>query len=197
MHTILPFLVGALLVGSGTAALGVVITLSEYSSNGTDPALLSATLDFSVAGSTLTLEITNDTVAPNGYNINELYFNADGGVTGLSVDRFPPGWSLVANSAADNFGTFDFGLIDGVDNHPKTITPGETEIFTFIILGSGVDSDFTTELSTLPPGDTPAIVAGKFVSGPDGNSAYGATPEPAAIGLLLLGALVAINRRRS
>jgi len=197
MHTILPFLVGALLLGSGTAALGVVITLSEYSSNGTDPALLSATLDFSVAGSTLTLEVTNDTVAPNGYNINELYFNADGDVTGLSVDRFPPGWSLVANSAADSFGTFDFGLIDGVDSHPETIAPGETEIFSFIILGSGVDSDFTTELSTLPPGNTPAIVAGKFVNGPDGDSAYGATPEPAAIGLLLLGALVAINRRRS
>jgi len=124
MHTILPFLVGALLLGSGTAALGVVITLSEYSSNGTDPALLSATLDFSVAGSTLTLEVTNDTVAPNGYNINELYFNADGDVTGLSVDRFPPGWSLVANSAADSFGTFDFGLIDGVDSHPETIAPG-------------------------------------------------------------------------
>ena len=176
MHTILPFLVGALLLGSGTAALGVVITLSEYSSNGTDPALLSATLDFSVAGSTLTLEITNDTVAPNGYNINELYFNADGDVTGLSVDHFPPGC---------------------VDNHPKTIAPGETEIFSFIILGSGVGSDFTTEFSTLPPGDIPAIVAGKFVSGPDGDSAYGATPEPAAIGLLLLGALVAINRRRS
>jgi hypothetical protein len=84
-----------------------------------------------------------------------------------------------------------------VDHQPMTIEPGGTEVFSFTILGSAVESDFTTKFSALPPGNHAAIVAGKFVSGPGDDSAFGATiPEPASFGLLLAGALGAMKRRR-
>ena len=197
MRSLPSLLVGVVVLVFPSLTFGEVIKLSDLSSNGTDPALLDATLDFSVTGSALTLTVTNDTAAPNAFNINQLFFNAGSGATGLLVDSFPAGWSLMPNQSADDFGTFDFGLIDGVDQQPSTIAPGETVVFSFTILGSAVESDFTTKFSTLPPGNNPAIVAGKFVSGTGDDSAFGATiPEPASLGLLLAGALGAMRRRR-
>ncbi len=51
------------LVCANTATASI-ITLSQFSSDDTDPALLSATFDFAVSGNTLTLSVTNDTLAP-------------------------------------------------------------------------------------------------------------------------------------
>ena len=62
----------AMLAGPATAS---IITLSTHSSDATLPSVLNATLDFDVTGSLLTLTVTNTTVVPNTFNINELYFN--------------------------------------------------------------------------------------------------------------------------
>jgi len=183
----------ALIVMGGFFASSTVeattITLSDLSSDETDPSVLDAILDFSVSDSTLTLTVTNTTEDPNFYNINEVYFNATSNVMGLSPETpFPGGWSLSTNQSADGFGVFDFALTDGVGTDEAQIIPGETVTFKFTIVGTNSFSadDFTTERSTIPPGDRPAFAAAKFVQGPGDDSAYGAVPEPSTV--LLLGA---------
>ena len=51
------------------------LQLSTHSSDETPAADLLATFEFSVVGFTLTLTVTNDTFAPNEFNMNEVYFN--------------------------------------------------------------------------------------------------------------------------
>ncbi len=202
-------LVGALALGVSANAEGAIITISTLSSDATDPGVLDATFEFTVALGVLTLEVTNDTTAPNTFNINELYFNGGGGVTGLiplAVDGLPDGWSFSTNMPADGFGTFEFALTDPVDNDPTVIMPLATLEFQFTILGVGpfFDTDFTTEFSTNPPGDMTSPVAAKFVFGsrqdpngdPGPDSAYGGIPEPGVLALLAVAGLVGARRRR-
>ncbi len=193
---------GAVLV---TAAIGVltapttatIITLSTHSSDETDPALLSATLDFSVVGNMLTLTMINDTLGENGFNINRLYFNGGGGVTGLALDSGPSGWGLEFDQHAGGFGTFGFALIGGVGRNGPTVAPGEMVTFIFSIAGAGTEPDFTTNFSTLPPGSIAAIAAAKFVMGPGDDSAFGAfVPAPGTLALLGLAGVVGLGRRR-
>jgi len=77
------------------SARGVVLTLSDYSSDGTvynTAEYLSADLDFSVVGTTLTLIVTNNTFYdyPNSnqtaFDISKLFFNInEDTVTGLTL----------------------------------------------------------------------------------------------------------------
>ena len=109
------------------------------------------------------------------------------------------GWDLAFNKHAGGFGTFDFRLEGGVGIDPDQIFPGSTETFVFNILGTApfFDTDFTSDLSTIPPGDMPSFGAAKFVEGPGDDSAYGATaPEPATLVLLALGSLTLLRTRR-
>jgi len=177
-----------LAISVGAARAGTQIQLSTHSSDETPPSVLTALLDFSVSGSVLTLTVTNQTPAGNGYNINQLLFNATSNVTGLTLNPPVTGWSVLTNQHADSFGFFDFGLIDGVDMDPSTIFPQETQVFTLDISGTGPfsEADFTTEFSVPPPGEIAALAAAKFVAGPNGDSAFGAfVPEPATLVLLL------------
>ncbi len=81
-------------LGLTTAAPASMITLSDVSSElGIDPALLSASMEFSIAGNILTLTVTNNTADPSGFNINELYFNAPDDVT-LSYNDDVAGWMM-------------------------------------------------------------------------------------------------------
>ncbi len=186
--------VGAL--GLTTVAPASIILLSDLSLDGVDPALLSASMEFSIAGNVLTLTVTNNTADPSGFKINELYFNAPDGVS-LSFDGLQ-GWSLATSTAAGGFGTFDFALLDGQGNDPDMIFPAEVVAFTFTITaGAPTEQDFVRLFSTIPPGDMPSIVAAKFVGGPGDTSDYGAAiPAPGVLALLGAAGLAGGRRRR-
>jgi hypothetical protein len=187
-----------------TAASGSTITLSDFSNNETPASVLDATFDFSISGPTeLTLRVTNTTVAPDTYNINEIFFNADTNVSGLSLDSATHSaeglvtlsWAPVdIDSMIGGFGTFDFGLTNGVgETDPSLIGPTEFIDFVFTISGTGpfADTDFAT------PNADGFTAAAKFVNGPGDNSAFGAVPEPGAGLLLGLGLVALAARRRS
>lgn len=194
-------------------ATGAIIPLSTNSSEpGIDPSLLSATLDFQVTGSMLTLTVTNGTLAPNVFNINRIFFNFKPGstVTGLNLTGEPPGpaaWELAVPSFpgdltthADNFGIFDFMLQHGppLGHGHHLISPLVPRVFTFDIKGTGpfLDTDFIA-LSEQFDANLLMFGAAKFVQGPGDASAFGAfVPEPGTIALLGLAGLLGLRRRR-
>lgn len=180
------------------ARAGIVLALSDMSSDETSPADLSATLAFAVSGSSLDLIVTNATSLTDGFDITEIYFNTTTEISGLILTDGGLGWTLLADQRADGFGLFSYALLNDSGNDLLEILPGETQVFTLGIAGSGfyVDSDFTTKFSTIPPGSNPALAAAKFVSGPGDDSAFGAiVPEPAT-GLLMLSAIAMLGARR-
>jgi hypothetical protein len=205
-----PHLFGALLcaaLGFATPALATTISLSSVSSDATPASLLDADFDFSVAGSTLTLTVTNTGAS---FNVTEIYFNGSGIVTSLSLvtathnvqgDVFGA-WSPVEpNSMADGFGSFDFALTDGVgETNVNLIEPGESVVFVFSITGSGgyTDADFIVANAN------DYLAAAKFTNGgddpetsevDDDDSAFGAVPEPSLSWLLGAGLLVLAARK--
>ena len=204
----LPILMAGLLLPVATAstAAASTLTLSSLSSDSTPASLLDATLVFMITGaSELTLSVTNDTVAPNAYFMNGVWFNAAAHVTGLSLvsathsdaGDVTAAWDPVeTGSQVDGFGNFAYGLTDSVGlNNPNMIGPGETVDFILAISGTGPYdmADFVFS------NDQGLSAAGKFVSGPGDDSAFGAVPEPgtaALVGSGLLGLVLAGRRRR-
>jgi hypothetical protein len=198
------FLVLAALALS-TSAGATPVTLSTHSSEANPgPAVLDATFDFSVAGTTLTLVATNDTTAPDEFNINQVYFNASSAVTDLTLESaehsvegdVKSDWlPLLTGVMVDGFGIFDFGMQEGVgENTPSVIGPSESVTFVFSILGTEpfTDADF------IQPSTDGYLAAAKFVSGPGDDSAFGATiPEPSTALLLASGLILLGARRRS
>jgi hypothetical protein len=202
------------------SAGATAISLSDVSSEPGIPAsVLDATLDFSTINGNprLILTVTNDTTAPDEFNINELYFNASTDVTSLNLTKVVSSidgnitnqnlWTLFASNGengdthADGFGVFDWALIDGVDSMPGTIEPGEILTFTLGITGTGPfdPTDFIDEFSMNPPGNTASNQAAKFVTGtgPSDPSAFGARiPEPSTGLLLAMGLFVLGSQRR-
>lgn len=207
----------ALLLLAAAPMQATTITLSSMSSDETPYQQLNATLDFQVAGSTLTLTVTNDTADPAAFNINELYFNATDDVTSLALvsavkdgsSDVTAGWTLSTDESVAGFGTFDFGLTDGVGfDNANVVNPSGQVVFTLDIGGTGPFDmvDFVDRTSE-PDG---AFAAAKFVSCrgsecfEDDDSAFGkqndpsfVLPEPglSALVALALGGLVAIRRR--
>lgn len=179
--------------GSAHAVSTSSLQLSDRSSDSTPAELLDALFEFTVSDSNMTLEITNQTSEPNAYFINEAYFNATDDVESLTATLLPDDWSFATDESAAGFGTFDYALLGPVGNNENQIGPGETETFEFSFTGTGVTaSDFTSEFSTIPPGNRPAFAAAKFVRGPGDDSAFGAvipTPASTAIGVVAFGLL--------
>jgi hypothetical protein len=198
----------AVLLLAPGAALATTITLSNVSSDATNPGLLDADFDFSVSGATLTLTVYN---TGSDFNVNEVYFNAAAGVTTLSLSSathsvngdVSAAWlPIEIGPSPDGFGAFDYGLTDGVgQTNPNIIGTGENVVFVFSInggIGTFTDADFIQENGN---GYT---AAAKFVNGPDDpespgdeDSAFGTVPEPGTFGLLGLGiaGLAALRRR--
>lgn len=201
-------------------AQATLLTLSTHANNDgdnpIDPALLDATLDFSVVGNTLTLAVTNLT-PENGddpaLKINEIYFNATSNVQGLAlidvIGADQDEWVLIFSEngfRVGGFGEFDVSLTDGQGNSPHVIGPEDTVTFVIdIITGSGPFSgyNFTTEFTTVSAGGdkeepVASLAAAKFYGGDNGASSYGATnvPEPVTLMLLGLGGLGLLCRRK-
>ena len=200
------------------------ITLSNKSSDfgeptgSTDPADLDALLDFQVAGNILTLSVTNNTTAPNTFDITEVYFNATSDVTSLSLTSptsagdagtNPSGWDFSTGSNADGFGSFDFAvmLFGDINLNPNIVSPGETEVLTFTLTCAGGATCDMTDF--VDPNSMDFLAAAKFVNGPDvedppgqigPDSAFGGTmvPVPAAVWLFASGllGLIGISRRK-
>ena len=182
-------------------ASAAIIDLSTDSSDPLIPASeLLARFEFTITLTTLTLTVTNNTVVPNEYNINELYWNAPAGIT-LTPVGLPGAWVLGTNVlGGGQFGTFDFALTGPVGDGPDVILPGalNSMVFTFTIGGgSPTEQDFITIFSETPPGDNPVIVSAKFVFGPGGDSAFGGTiPSPGSLALLAVAGVLLGRRRR-
>jgi hypothetical protein len=180
------------------------VTLSLYSSNGTPASVMDATFDFSVVGSTLTLSVTNDTTAPDEYNINEVYFNGSADVSGLTLtsathsaagDVMADWIPVLTGVMVDGFDTFDFGLVDGTGElAPPAIGPTESLVFVFSIAGPGPSFN---DLDFIVNNSMGLTAAAKFVNGPGDDSAYGAVPEPSTALLLASGLLLLGARRRT
>ena len=184
-----------------------IITLSDFGSDSTPAECLDATVEFSVVESTLTIVVSNLTDGPDGgqdtgFDIMSIYFNATENVADLMLTSPASGWALYPWSnytKANGFGQFDFALIGSVGSEPAHVDGESSETFTLTVTGTGVSaSDFYTDLSVIPPGKMPMLVAAKFVNGPGDDSAFGATevPEPVTVALLGLGGLVLICGRR-
>jgi hypothetical protein len=206
------------------AAIPTTLTLSQQSSDATPAELLDAHFDFVVAGDntakTLTITVTNDTVGivdgvpdvSDAYNINEIFFNASSDVGSLSLASAShsaagdvlAAWSPLNTdvSGAGVFGEFDYGLgTGGGQLDPDLIGPQESIAFLFDITAADLslvdETDFTTILSTNPPGSVPSLIQAKFVNGAGDDSAFGATqdeefppiPEPGSALLLASGLL--------
>lgn len=203
------FAASALAVGNAHAA---VITLSDASSDATPASVLDATLDFVViGGNTLQLTVTNDTTAPNEFNINEVFWNASSGVSSLNLtsathssagDVFSA-WTPVETPTTPTglFGTFQFSLTDGVgETNPSVIQPANDVVFLMDITGSCADTLSCTDIDFVVPNSNGYVAAAKFVNGPGDDSAFGAAvPIPAAVWLFGSGLLVlmGISKRKT
>lgn len=212
--TLLLLLVGLV---SADPAVATTIALSGVSSDGTPASQLDGELEFGVAGSTLTLTVTN---TGSDFTINQVYWNAAANVTGLSLvsathdveGDVASAWSLETAERAGGFGRFDFAVVSqGGAEKFGLIEPGEEVVFVFAISGTG---PFDTDDFVLA-NNRGFEVAAKFVSGPPDpecanavvptpkcpqgvfteDSGFGAVPEPAAGLLVTLGLGAVLGRR--
>jgi hypothetical protein len=195
------------LLGS-TDASALTITLSDMSSDATPASSLDATLEITViGGDTLQLIATNNTTAPNDFNISEVFWNGGVDVTSLALstathsvngDVFAAWNPVEVGTMVDGFGIFDFGFTDGVgEGNPNVIKPGTSITFVLAITGAcatALDCEASDFLFGTSQGKSAAM---KFVNGPDDpespgdeDSAWGAAslPEPGTGLLVGLGA---------
>lgn len=216
MRFLRPLLVAGFML-TALDARALTLDLSSASSDLTPASTLDATFGFSVVGGdTLTLTVTNDTTAPDEFNINQVFWNGSAAVSSLTlvsashsvVGNVLAGWDpVLTGQSAGGFGAFDFALVDGVgENNANVIGPGESIAFTLSIAGNCADSNTCSMADFDAANGLGYLAAAKFVNGPDDpeasgmeDSAYGAVPEPGTA--LLLGfALASVGsaaRRRS
>jgi hypothetical protein len=149
------------------------------------------------------------------FKINQIYFNVtNSNITDLTLDLVngsDPGnrkgrWDVSYGQDSDElnaagFGYFDVKLPDLPGNPRDPIPPSTVYTFTIGIIGTGPysDTDFIGLTTIGDPGFIPMYAAGKFFDGGTPViSGFGGTnvPEPAMIGLLGLGGLCLLRRRR-
>ena len=89
--------------------------LSDFSSDETDADMLDATLLFTVdeMANTLSLSVTNETMAPFLFNMNEVYFNLPDTVTDLTPVLVPDGWEFQTSTQVGGFGAVVAELLHG------------------------------------------------------------------------------------
>lgn len=202
-------ILGLSLLATGAAA--TTVTLSNASSDAATLAAedMDATLTFSVVGSTLTLEVSNQSASP--IRMSEIYFNASDDVTSITLTSAPTHsstgdmvWAVSSSAASTGFGTFDYmveGVVAGTGNNRESgeIAAGGSAVFTFAVTGMNIDAgDFGVELTA----GSNAYAAARFHPNGGNKSVTGAavahTPEPSTALLMALGLgmLTQVGRRR-
>jgi len=201
-------LVGICLFGIQAAA---TITLSNMSSDESAIAAanMSATVDFSVSGNTLTVNVSN---ASTDLLITEIYFNASSKVTNITLSSAPTNtntgamlWTASSSASTASFGTFDYvltGITQGGGKNAQTgmILAGDSATFEFTYTGRKLTAnDFGVEMTAMN-----AMGAGTFrTSAKGGTTAMGAqvaaVPEPTTAALMVmgLGLLARVGRSRN
>jgi hypothetical protein len=198
------FAVAALVLGASGAAQAGTFVCCDESSDSTPAGDLDATFDFAVAGTTLTLTVTNDTAGGGDYNITDVYFNATANVSSLTLtaathsvlgDVFVHWDPVMMDDMKDGFGDFSYSIMDGEgETDPWLVTPGDSIFFELTIGGTG-----PFDMSNFGVLNSSGYTMGaKFVNGPGDDSAFGANiPEPSTASLLGLGLVgIAAMRRR-
>lgn len=199
------------LIGMAVPAYAEVIVFSTQSSDSTPVDVMDAEVEYSFDAGTnvLTFEVFNNTVAPNGYTLSNLFFNVSDDVTGLSIlsNGGFTGATLAANQSAGPYGTYDWALDYGSGN--TGITAGNSAVITFAVTGSNLDiTDFFSGLDVGGGQDFEAAVAAiHFTRGPNDDSSWGTgapegggsggeiIPEPGTVALMSLGLLGLAARR--
>jgi PEP-CTERM motif len=194
----------------GLQAGAAMITLSDVSDNETSIAAadMSATIDFSVTGSTLTVSVDNLAAS---LRMTDIYFNASSDVASITLTSGPTNtntgealWAGSSSASTASFGTFDYvlsGISAGTGKNKQTgmVLAGGSAVFTFALTGSNLDAnDFGVEATVMG-----ANGAATFRTGTSGGTAaMGAqmvvTPEPATAAMLVmgLGILARVGRSR-
>jgi hypothetical protein len=198
----------------GATVIGLSEMSSEQEEGGTPPGVLLANMDFSTAGTTLTLEVTNF----SNYDITDLYFNTGADIVASSLSIIAPtdpGWALFESVTPTGpmLGTFDYhvGVQGNINTSSATILSGTSQTLSFSFTCGALLPEVCDMDDFVVNNAAGKAVAAKFVNGgpafgDPNDSAFGASgegfppvPEPgtaALVGLGLLG-LAYAGRRRS
>ena len=197
-----------------TTASIVIGGPDSLSSEGTsDPGLLSdgttpgahVDLTYDPWTGVLALDVFND--GPSG-SLTGLFFNVPSGVTGATLDTAGATYTNLIFSldgiGAGGFGSFDYYIGNSTSGSPAGGNPGSILVgddetvgiaFSGPGLGALIASDFTDQLSVIPPGSNPTMAVGRFQSGLQEGSGFisdGHIPEPATLVYLLTAGAVGV-----
>ncbi|MFQ5699112.1 MAG: hypothetical protein ACE5IL_12605, partial [Myxococcota bacterium] len=166
-------------LADSASAVSLQATLSGYSSDETrrPAAPLDAMFQYTLSGSSLTVNVMNLTDSATGYDIDRFYLHMAAGVTGLSLDSIDESpsiapWSLAAGKGAKPFGTFAWRLTGKTGGSSTFIDGGQSVLFGFTISGATSDAD----LFALTAGGSLAVgAAARFRDPVTGAKAFGAS----------------------
>ena len=180
-------LVGAAMLGVAEAQ-AITFGFSGFTSDGTDPALLDASLNLSITSDgassgfdLLTVTLDNYTAVPNAFTISEIYFNYTGDASLLNIESAgantasisaistnsanPPSGGPEYGPSADGFGRYDVKISLG-----SFLAPGTSTSWTIDMgvdgVSDGAGGDFDLWSVALDVGDPVAVAALFFQQGP-------------------------------
>lgn len=150
----------AAMFGCSVAMADVTLEFSEFSNDGSDATELTGAVTFAVdsVGGSILMTVENQSLL----NIDQVYFNADETLTGLSIVDGVESWSVRGSAdpqaqTAPGFGGFNWMLDFGIDG----IAPGTTMI-ELAMDGTASESIIGMKLSDADADETASLGALRF-----------------------------------